>query len=77
MTKRLDQLENAGLIERRPDPADRRGRLVALSAKGKQVVDRAVVEHLANKERLLGELSAAERRKWATCFESCWRPSRS
>ncbi len=63
MTKRLDQLENAGLIERRPDPADRRGRLVALSAKGKQVVDRAVVEHLANEERLLGALSAAERRK--------------
>jgi DNA-binding MarR family transcriptional regulator len=65
MTKRLDGLERAGFVERRPDPADRRGRLVALSAKGKAVVDRAVVEHLANEQRLLGALSATERRTLA------------
>jgi len=63
MTKRLDGLEAAGLIERRPDPADRRGRLVALTPKGKQLVDRAVVDHLANQERLLAALSIADRRK--------------
>jgi DNA-binding MarR family transcriptional regulator len=61
MTKRLDQLEKDGLVERQPDPADRRGRLVALTAKGKAVVDRAVVEHLANEERLLGAVSKPER----------------
>ena len=65
MTKRLDGLERAGLVDRRPDPDDRRGRLVALTAKGRAVVDRAVVEHLANEERLLGALSAAERRTLA------------
>jgi DNA-binding MarR family transcriptional regulator len=65
MTKRLDGLERAGLVERRPDPDDRRGRLVVLSAKGRAVVDRAVVEHLANEERLLGALSASERRTMA------------
>src|ERR1019366_9206327 len=65
MTKRLDGLERAGLVERRPDPADRRGRLVGLSAKGRAVVDRAVIEHLANEERLLGALSASERRTLA------------
>ena len=27
MTKRLDRLAEAGLVERRPDPADRRGTL--------------------------------------------------
>jgi DNA-binding MarR family transcriptional regulator len=63
MTKRLDGLEAAGLIERRSDPADRRGRLVALTPKGKQTVDRAVLDHLANQERLLAALSSAERRK--------------
>jgi DNA-binding MarR family transcriptional regulator len=62
MTKRLDRLERAGLVERRPDPTDRRGRLVALSAKGRALVDRAVVEHLDNEQRLLGALSAPERR---------------
>jgi DNA-binding MarR family transcriptional regulator len=62
MTKRLDGLERAGLVERLPDPADRRGRLVALTDRGLALVDAAVVDHLANEERLLGVLSASERR---------------
>ena len=63
MTKRLDRLERAGLVERLPDPADRRGRLVALTDRGLALVDAAVVDHLANEERLLGALSASERRR--------------
>jgi DNA-binding MarR family transcriptional regulator len=62
MTKRLDRLEQAGLVERLPDPADRRGRLVALTGRGRDLVDVAVVDHLANEERLLGGLSPSERR---------------
>ena len=31
MTKRLDQLEHAGLVKRSPDPGDRRGTLVRLT----------------------------------------------
>jgi DNA-binding MarR family transcriptional regulator len=62
MTKRLDRMEEAGLIERRPDPHDRRGTLVRLTRRGKRVIDRAVETHVANEERLLGALSAAERR---------------
>ena len=61
MTNRIDRVEAAGLVERLPDPDDRRGTLVALTEKGEQVVDEAVVAHLANEERLLTELSAAER----------------
>ena len=62
MTKRLDRLEEAGLVERRPDPADRRGTLVRLTRRGKSVIDRAVEAHVANEERLLGPLRAADRR---------------
>ena len=62
VTKRLDRLEEAGLIERRPDPADRRGTLVRLTRRGKSVIDRAVEAHVANEERLLGPLGAADRR---------------
>src|SRR3954466_8331629 len=50
MTKRLDRLERAGLVERLPDPTDRRGRLVQLTTTGKETVDRAVLDHLANEE---------------------------
>ena len=62
MTKRLDRMEAAGLVERRPDPNDRRGTLVRLTRRGKSVIDRAVETHVANEERLLGALSAADRR---------------
>ena len=62
MTKRLDRLVEAGLILRRPDPADRRGTLVGLTKHGKEVVDSALVDHLENEERLLGSLTATERR---------------
>jgi DNA-binding MarR family transcriptional regulator len=62
MTKRLDRLEEAGLVERRPDPADRRGTLVRLTRRGRSLIDRALETHLANEERLLALLSASERR---------------
>jgi DNA-binding MarR family transcriptional regulator len=61
MTKRLDRLVEAGLVERRPDPSDRRGTLVALTAKGKAVVDEALVTHLANEEHILRSLTLKER----------------
>ncbi|MEZ5217525.1 MAG: MarR family transcriptional regulator [Ilumatobacteraceae bacterium] len=41
-TKRLDRLEAAGLIERLPDPNDRRGTLITLSPKGLEMIDEAV-----------------------------------
>ena len=62
MTKRLDRLEDAGLVERRPDPSDRRGTLVGLTKKGQELVDTALVTHVGNEERLLQALSASERR---------------
>jgi DNA-binding MarR family transcriptional regulator len=62
MTKRLDQLERAGLVKRAPDPRDRRGTLVRLTARGKRAVDRAIEVHIANEERLLDPLDEAERR---------------
>jgi DNA-binding MarR family transcriptional regulator len=65
MTNRLDGLEEMGLVARLPDPTDRRGRLVALTDKGQELVDTAVIDHLANEERLLGALDGAEREQLA------------
>ncbi len=61
MTNRLDRLEALQLVERLPDPTDRRGRLVALTDRGRELVDAAVIEHLKNQETLLGALDAQER----------------
>jgi len=62
ITKRLDRLAEAGLVQRRPDPSDRRGTLVRLTRKGKAVIERAMPAHLANQERLLRSLTLSERR---------------
>jgi DNA-binding MarR family transcriptional regulator len=65
MTHMIDRLERDSLVERLPDPSDRRGLLVGLTPKGRQLVDRVVPRHLANEERLLATLSASERRQLA------------
>jgi DNA-binding MarR family transcriptional regulator len=70
MTKRLDRLEQMGLVERLPDPTDRRGRLVALTDRGREVVDAAVADHLANEQRLLGALDAREREQLASLLRT-------
>jgi DNA-binding MarR family transcriptional regulator len=37
MTQAVEELERLGYVERRPDPNDRRGRLVFLTEKGQEV----------------------------------------
>ena len=60
MTDRLDRLERAGLVVRRPDPKNRRGKLIVLTDPGKRLIDDAIGHHVANKERLLLSLTEAE-----------------
>jgi DNA-binding MarR family transcriptional regulator len=62
ITKRLDRLAEAGFVERRPDPDDRRGTLVKLTRKGRSTIDRLVAVHVANEERLVQSLKLSERR---------------
>lgn len=64
-TKRLDRLEQAGLIAREPDPDDRRGTLISLTPAGRRLIDKVTEAHLANEQRLVGALTAAERRQLA------------
>jgi DNA-binding MarR family transcriptional regulator len=56
-TARLDRLERAGLVERRPDPSDRRALLVRLTATGRELVDEAVAAGLERQRELLEHLS--------------------
>ena len=64
-TKRLDKLEQAGLIAREPDPADRRGTLIALTADGRRLIDALTPAHLDNERRILAGLTETERERLA------------
>lgn len=61
MTSRLDRLEQAGLLDRRLDPEDRRSFLVRLTEAGREKVDEAVSSHVAREAQLLAPLSRSER----------------
>ncbi|WNI19436.1 MarR family winged helix-turn-helix transcriptional regulator [Actinacidiphila sp. ITFR-21] len=60
MTKRVDRLEAAGLVTRRRAADDGRGRVVALTRAGRDLVDRAFADHMANERRLLDALTPDE-----------------
>ena len=61
MTKRLDRLADAGLVERRAAEGDGRRRIVALTPAGLAVIDAAFTDHMANERRLVAQLSAEDR----------------
>jgi DNA-binding MarR family transcriptional regulator len=58
----VDKLENAGLIDRRVDPADRRARVLRLTTNGSRLRRRLRPTLLAAQERILAPLSSRERR---------------
>ena len=60
MTNRLDRLETSGLVERLPNPADRRGFLVHLTQKGRALIEAALVEQMAMQKDSLSALSEDE-----------------
>lgn len=61
LTARLDRLEAAGLLERRPDPDDRRGRLLHLTGAGERLVPDVVTDLLAIENELLAGLPPSVR----------------
>lgn len=60
MTNRVDRLAGRGLVERHPDPGDRRGVLVRLTPEGKQAVDGAFAALLEAERELLADLTATD-----------------
>jgi len=65
MTGRLDRLERAGLVQRSPNPADRRALVITLTDKGRALVDEAVVAGLAAQREVLERLPARSRAQLA------------
>jgi DNA-binding MarR family transcriptional regulator len=61
LTKRLDRLEQDGLIARSPDPNDRRSVLVRLTPEGRNLIEEALSDHLGNEAGLVAPLSPEQR----------------
>ena len=82
LTSRLDRLESKGLIERVPNPDDRRSVEVQLRPEALKLVDEAVTAHVANERRILAALSERERaaldraasKLIAQISSGAWRP---
>jgi DNA-binding MarR family transcriptional regulator len=51
LSRRIERMQTAGLVERRPDPADGRGVVVALTRAGRSALRSAAVVHLTGIER--------------------------
>ena len=62
MTTRIDGLESRGLVRRRSSGSDRRSVLVALTSKGKSLVDEAIQTRLDDANEVLAELTPSNRR---------------
>jgi DNA-binding MarR family transcriptional regulator len=74
MTNRVDRLAEAGLVSRHPDPQDKRGVLVALTARGRAVVDAALEDLLGRERELLTGLGRAQRRELAALLRILLAP---
>ena len=60
MVALIDELENLGLAERRPHPADRRKRAVYLTTKGRRTLERARAQAMKTAQQLFSPLDARE-----------------
>jgi DNA-binding MarR family transcriptional regulator len=65
MTNRIDRLAAANLVRREPDPRDKRGVLVTLTAAGRERVDAALDGLLRRERMLLAGLGDGERQDLA------------
>jgi DNA-binding MarR family transcriptional regulator len=74
MTNRVDRLTGKGLVERLPDPADRRGVIVSLTAEGRVRVDAALEQLLLQERRLLATLSETDQSNLADLLRTVVSP---
>ena len=69
----LDELQQRGYIERRPDPDDRRVRLLEITQAGRAVKNAVQSDIQRGEERWLAELTAEERKVFLRVLERLTR----
>jgi MarR family transcriptional regulator, organic hydroperoxide resistance regulator len=65
----VDRLEEAGLIERRPDPSDRRANRLCLTAAGTSMVTEIFEKHRVLVKEMMSPLDSAERKTLRTLLK--------
>jgi len=68
VSRQVATLEAAGLVDRAPDPADRRASLITASEAGVEAFDRKRERFVALLRAALKDWSAADRRQFAQLF---------
>ena len=74
MTNRIDRLAARGLVERLPDPRDRRGVRVRLLTPGRELVEAALADLLEREQHILDGLSVGEREQIAALLRRLVQP---
>ncbi|MFJ7289323.1 MarR family winged helix-turn-helix transcriptional regulator [Curtobacterium sp. NPDC098951] len=69
VAQRLNRLESLGYVRRTANPSDGRGKIVELTARGKELLDRVLPDHLATERRLLERFTPDEREALAGLLE--------
>jgi DNA-binding MarR family transcriptional regulator len=69
MTYLLDSLAEAGLIERRPDPADRRARRIVPTARGRALLDGLGERLCAAEDQLLATLDDGDQQTFRALLQ--------
>lgn len=69
----LDELQRQGLIDRAPDPDDRRVRLLSITPAGRKLKDAVQAEIQRGEERWLGELAADDRQAFLRVLQQLTR----
>lgn len=62
MVRMLDGLQNAGLIKRAEDPKDRRAKRLAITAKGRGLLEKVTAARIVAESEALKPLSESERK---------------
>lgn len=73
LTGVIDRLEAKGLVERLPSPVDGRSQIVALTRKGRRLIDDSLPAHLAYMQQAFGDMPADDYQRIATLLNGLRR----
>ncbi len=70
MTNRIDRLEQAGLLQREEDPNDRRGVVVGLTVKGREIIEKGAGARFAEAKGSLPALNGKQSKEFGAILRS-------